>query len=598
MEFSGKRQRLLYGRHHYRCALPTAAGLCRHPVICGVVVALSVSIGLAVSTEAEWFEQDPVCGIRAEHLPRLTLLAPRTGRLDAGETTCFAVSLEAGEFVRIVGEVEAGYLRAQVLEPQSRTPLQVTWLWSFFYSLPLAFEAPTSGLYVVELSAPAAAPEVPKFRIQINEQLSARTQAARRQDLRHDPRTEWLRQHAMRIRSIEPDDENFSDLEFLREPLRGVRVVLLGEGDHGVGSDFKAKTRLIKFLHGQMGFDVLAFESGLFSMSEAWLALQTDMDPREAFARGAAGVWARSEQVQPLIKYLALSARTNHPLELTGVGPDFTGTAARESLLPRLQEFLEGSGLGGPLADEGSEETAILTGVVDGRFGREEARLPTSTQQARLTQALRAAAEHLEQRDGGRESSFWSQALRSTAVQVALSLNGIRHPDDKVAFRGRERQMIENLRWLVEKRYAGRKIIVWVHTVHAMRNPQHTIFGREYGITMGQGVWEALGEKSFVIGCTSYRGKAYWVTQPEEQQQDIVADAHPSFEFEEMMDAAGHQFAWVNLRSARAEGQWLGGSFVARPIYFRPERAPWSDVLDALIFVHTQEPSQRVSQMK
>lgn len=37
--------------------------------------------------------------------------------------------------------------------------------------------------------------------------------------------------------------------------------MLLGEASHGVAESNWAKVRLIKFLHQQLGFDVVAFES-------------------------------------------------------------------------------------------------------------------------------------------------------------------------------------------------------------------------------------------------------------------------------------------------------------------------------------------------
>ncbi|MHC4610214.1 MAG: hypothetical protein ACYS7M_07705, partial [Planctomycetota bacterium] len=187
-------------------------------------------------------------------LPQLTLLSVQTGRLAPGETTCFGLAVEQGEFIRISVEAEGAWecLRARVLEPRHHNPLQVTWACSFNPpSLPLAFEASTTGLFTVELSIPPAVPfkDTVPFRIHVLDLSSARAQAARLVDLRRDPRTAWLRQNAVPIRSIDPQDEDYSDLQFLREDLRHVRVVLLGEGDHGGGSDFKAKTRLVKFLH-------------------------------------------------------------------------------------------------------------------------------------------------------------------------------------------------------------------------------------------------------------------------------------------------------------------------------------------------------------
>jgi erythromycin esterase len=545
-------------------------------MISTVMVSLGI-VGFAVALQAQPIQPAPACGAKVEQLPQLTLLSVPTGRLAPGETTCFGLVVEQGEFIRISVEAEGvwEYLRARVLEPRQHNPLQVTWAWSFFPSLPLAFEASTTGLFIVELSIPPAVPfkDTVPFRIQVLDRLSARTQAARLDDLRRDPRTAWLRQNAVPIRSIDPQDEDYSDLQFLREDLRHVRIVLLGEGDHGGGSDFKAKTRLVKFLHQQMGFDVLAFESGLFTTTRAWAALQTDAEPREAFLKGAMGIWGQSEQVQPLVRYLHSSARNDRPLELTGFDIQFSGTA-RDSFLPALRQVLRQHGIDTPLADENSAPARILAGILDGRLAQEREDLPSSAEQARSMEALRAAAVEVERTVHSREGSFWAQVLLSSAVI-----------------------------WLANTYFRDRKIIVWVHTFHAMRNPQATTFGRVQGFTMGHGLWEALGRESFAIGFTSYRGSTHWVSLPDGFDQDVVPDQHPSFEFEELMpsfefeelmNAAGHELAYVNLREGRARHQWLGGSFVASLLYLMPQQATWSDVLDAVFFIRTQEPSRRV----
>src|SRR6476646_1280732 len=79
-----------------------------------------------------------------------------------------------------------------------------------------------------------------------------------------EARVAWLKEHAVGLRSIDPADEDFADLEPLRKVIGDARIVQLGEQSHGDGATFHAKARLIKFLHQKMGFDVLAFESGLY----------------------------------------------------------------------------------------------------------------------------------------------------------------------------------------------------------------------------------------------------------------------------------------------------------------------------------------------
>jgi len=81
-----------------------------------------------------------------------------------------------------------------------------------------------------------------------------------------DPHIAFLKDASIPIRTIDPKDEDFSDLMPLIEKIGTARLVLLGEQSHGDGSCFQGKSRLIKFLHQKMGFDVLAFESGMFDM--------------------------------------------------------------------------------------------------------------------------------------------------------------------------------------------------------------------------------------------------------------------------------------------------------------------------------------------
>lgn len=566
-------------------------------------VTLSVWGTLPASLEAQASREGPACGAAAEQLPQSTPLVARTDSLGPGQAKCFELLLQEGDFIRISIDITAGYARVQAFAPHQDRPLQVSWVrpdsafmsqWSPRLAA-LGFQAPTSGRYIVELSVPLATGQpVPSFKVQVMEHRSARIQAAIREDLRTDSRTAWLRDHAQRIRSIDAEDSDFSDLEFLRKQLRGVRVVLLGEADHGDGSDFTAKTRLVKFLHQEMGFDVLAFESELFGTRTGWRALQAAAEPQAAFSQGVYPIWAVSEQVQPLIHYLAASARSDHPLELTGFDITIAGraSASRESLLPSLQEFLTRTGVGGPLADPESTPSWILAKTYGGRAGRDRQQPPTPAEQAEFLESLRTTAAQVARSRSGRDALFWAQLLRSTSVTARYYFPD--YPDPYASELARERQMAENLLWLAQKYYKGRKFIVWAHTFHVMHNPQLTVSGSKQGFTMGHGVWQALGNASFAVGFVSYTGTARYANQPEEQQQSIVPDQHPASEFEELMDAAGHELAWVNLRDARGRGHWLGGAFLARPL-FVSEHAPWSEVLDALFFIRTQEPSRRVT---
>src|SRR5688572_20725992 len=76
----------------------------------------------------------------------------------------------------------------------------------------------------------------------------------------------WIAENAVSLRSIDPADEEFRDLEFLADVIGDAQVVQLGEASHSAGNGFAAKARLVKFLHQRMGFDVLVCEEGIYDM--------------------------------------------------------------------------------------------------------------------------------------------------------------------------------------------------------------------------------------------------------------------------------------------------------------------------------------------
>ena len=129
---------------------------------------------------------------------------------------------------------------------------------------------------------------------------------------------ELVNEHAVEVESIDPDYELNDDLDFLQEELEGVEIIMLGEQSHGDGSTFLAKTRLIKYLHEEMGFSVLVFESGLVDMYRTWSAISNGADSLGVFNYGVFPVWANTEQMQDLFTYILDQSKTDNPLFLAG----------------------------------------------------------------------------------------------------------------------------------------------------------------------------------------------------------------------------------------------------------------------------------------
>jgi erythromycin esterase-like protein len=92
-------------------------------------------------------------------------------------------------------------------------------------------------------------------------------------------------------------------------------------------------------------------------------------------------------------------------------------------------------------------------------------------------------------------------------------------PDAELARENRRDKLnAQNLRWLIEEGYPGRKIIVWAHNAHVM-NAYYGSDWRSVSLdpiphTMkpsGVFLAEWLGKDVYTIGFTAYEGEDGWV---------------------------------------------------------------------------------------
>jgi erythromycin esterase len=279
-----------------------------------------------------------------------------------------------------------------------------------------------------------------------------------------DDRIEWLKANAVPLTTIDPKKENddFSDLAAFGKAVGDSRVVFLGEQTHGDGATFHAKTRLIKYLHQKKGFDVLAFESGLYDCHHAWEALRKpDAVPREAVELGMFKVWSMSEQVQPLILYLAAEAKGKKPLELCGFDCQFTGTAARSELTSEVAGIMARFPEGTLTRRQQDDTFRAFDQLADGKFPDANGLELVAGFRKHLDD-LKPAVKNQEV-----ELAWLKQVLQSVGVLIEMKQAG-----EEKSGSIRDAQMAKNFLWLLKEKYPNRKVIVWAASYHTMRNPK------------------------------------------------------------------------------------------------------------------------------
>ena len=422
-------------------------------------------------------------------------------------------------------------------------------------------------------------------------------------DLSQDPRVAWLRTHATPVRSLDPGDEDFSDLEPLTEILGDARIVLLGEQTHYDALTFLAKTRLIKFLHQEMDFDVLAWESGIYDVHKAWELIEDGEDVRVAVEQGIFPTWTVYEETRELFRYVGEASHTDRPLVLAGFDSQVTGSATHDFLLPDLRAFARGVGLDtvslapGTLLAEGFEilgENWIIGNPTE--FVAPDSLFLVAL--ARFREGILSVASDADPK----RHALWIQLLESLATEVPRVRAHLRSFDTtftreernaafQTGFNVRDTQMAKNLLWLSDTYYPNHKIIGWVATAHAIHNGHEVDprFENPYPdlVRMGHRVWEALGDEVYVLGFSAFDMSAF--------EAHPVTDQAEEVEFEELMAAADFEYAVVDFRHLPGGGEWLREPMISRPMANSGMKAVWPRVLDGIFYTRDWRPATRIN---
>jgi erythromycin esterase len=428
---------------------------------------------------------------------------------------------------------------------------------------------------------------------------------------------QYVRQHLAPIASIQPDYADNSDLVAFGQAIGNARIVMLGEQDHGDGTAFLAKTRLVKYLHEQKGFNVLAFENDFFGLNQGWEQVASSPDKQAAFLHDNIDYyWSACQQCDTLLyTYVPQTTRSAHPLRITGFDselytdysrkllPSYLHTYFTKNNLPFLktrtyQQFFR------PFIDTLLVSTNFMTGKLDldnqlkvhaikdkrGKLRRFEACLDT------LTTQLPTASSSAE--------AFDRQLLHN--LYALTQESAVYTEDHDATYNVRDTQMAANLDWLANTRFKDQKIIVWAASFHIAKGKgsDYLVQGRlsaeqqakqrtynDAIHTMGR-VFTETGQnrqQTYILGFVSGGGTS---------QRTTVATATPlappiNNSLESWLPNS-LAFAFLDFQPLRAQ------QAAQKPEYFamqglrhQPMYADWPSFFDGIFYIQTIMPCTR-----
>ena len=389
-----------------------------------------------------------------------------------------------------------------------------------------------------------------------------------------------LQHHA--VRSINPADSTFTDLEFLTKEIGEARVIFLGEPTHGEGNVSEAKARLIRFLHQRLGFTTVAFESGFYEMHQAQQAIDAGQNVREALGQGVFGVWTSTQEFQPTIDLI----RTQK-LRVAGFDPQLNNSDYTDELVDELQQFV------GPANKNDNVYDVLEAGIsfmAESNYwspavSYEDYRLASNL----LTGKLQSIARKDPKRRA--QAEFWVQCLASLLEQGRYYREldpgaKTEHTFQAQDSNPRDAQMAANLLFYVQQ-HPKEKIICWGASAHFANRPA-ALANEELQLykPMG-GIFKAKYKLPvYLLAMTTAGG--YYRSLLTGDTVAVPAPAPGSIEAQ--LAALPAAYSFINLRA----------NFGTTPMtsYAMTEYAPmtgnWSDVFDGLLFLRTVTPTHPV----
>jgi erythromycin esterase len=313
---------------------------------------------------------------------------------------------------------------------------------------------------------------------------------------------EWLAERSTPFSSVDAPDsprpDSFADLAALGRIVGDARVVALGEATHGTSEFFRVKHRLLAYLVEHAGFRVFAIEAN-----------QLAVEPINEYVRGASGdvrtlmramfrVW-NTEEVKDLIEWMRA-----YNLEHPGRMVEFIGFDMQDPRAPidSVSAFL--GRVEPPLRSWADSLYAPYREAWREAFypqGSAAVRQSWHANAVAVYERLRRNRDHWLANATGRADSVaveWAVQNANVAKQAALSAL-------TMDFGTRDSAMAENIRWALDRRPEGTRMVVWAHDGHISR-AAHEWANYWSGGAMGGELSRHFGEAYRAFGLLTYAG--------------------------------------------------------------------------------------------
>lgn len=253
------------------------------------------------------------------------------------------------------------------------------------------------------------------------------------------------------IKSFNPQETNYDDLEEVGKAIGDKKIVFLGEPSHGDGGAIQMKTRLVKYLHERKGFDVLLFEADFFSIMFGMSSLKDTAQIKFRAKENIYTCWSESTVSQELWNYYNKQLFTKSSISLGGIDCRHSGDFAKNNYVKELTSILSRHKYN---TDNNSFKHFLrdVNYILKNEFNSKK----DSVDSDNFNSELKKIKEFFEFAVSDAQRNLWLIEINNIAGCFDLLING----------KSRDAVMAQNLILLLKYIYPEKKVIVWSHNNH------------------------------------------------------------------------------------------------------------------------------------
>lgn len=306
----------------------------------------------------------------------------------------------------------------------------------------------------------------------------------------------WLKQNASPLKSVNAES-GFEDLMPLKEVLKDVQIVGLGEATHGTKEFFQMKHRMLEFLVKEAGFTVFAMESsyaGCININN--YVLFGKGDAKSALASQGFWTW-NTEEVLEMIEWVRrynLSVPDEKKVKFIGFDIQCNHFAGSFTLIKNYLKKVD------PQKASDTDSLFKVVGKMDYNFSK-----GINTDSCKneymnfIAQFSMSKGDYVQ---NSSEKEYDSIFKYINVIGQNLSVNFIKNDAFRVKSTSmRDYYMASNFNDIVQHEKPNTKIVVWAHNAHISKFTSN----KEVN-TFGSHLKESFGDKYFAFGFSFNKG--------------------------------------------------------------------------------------------